>query len=136
MNFYDVQREHPEIWQGTSIIMDAVVTSGIDNSYTRAEREMIFAYISEDNGCAFCAKHHKDLAYDLGFDDSFTKENYADTPAKQKNVSYIAAAANFMNQIVIDFGVTQINDKDIMLRETPVRNRGYKVKNRYMKGKD
>ena len=78
MNFLDFTKQQPEFWKGAATILDAVLTKGIDNSYTRAEREMIFAYVSEDNGCEFCARHHSDFARDIGFVDSFTKDTYVD----------------------------------------------------------
>ena len=128
MNFLDFVKQQPEFWKGAATILDAVLTKGIDNSYTRAEREMIFAYVSEDNGCEFCAKHHSDFARDIGFNDSFTKDTYVDNNIdKQKNVTYISAVAKMYNHLVEEFGITQVNDNNIMLKDTPVKYRGYNL---------
>ena len=128
MNFLTFVKQQPEFWKGAATILDAVLTKGIDNSYTRAEREMIFAYVSEDNGCKFCAKHHSDFARDIGFDDSFTKDTYVDNNIdKQKNVTYISAVAKMYNHLVEEFGITQVNDDNIMLKDTPVKYRGYNL---------
>jgi AhpD family alkylhydroperoxidase len=126
LNFLDFVKQQPEFWKGAASILDTVLTKGIDNSYTRAEREMIFAYISEDNGCEFCAIHHSDFARDIGFDDNFTKYTYVgDNIDKQKNVTYISAVAKMYNHLVEEFGITQVNDDNIMLKDTPVKYRGY-----------
>ena len=128
MNFLTFVKQQPEFWKGAATILDAVLTKGIDNSYTRAEREMIFAYVSEDNDCEFCAKHHSDFARDIGFDDSFTKDTYVDDNIdKQKNVAYISAVAKMYNHLVEEFGITQVNDDNIMLKDTPVKYRGYNL---------
>ena len=128
LNFLDFVKQQPEFWKGAATILDAVLTKGIDNSYTRAEREMIFAYVSQDNGSEFCAKHHSDFARDIGFDDSFTKDTYVDNNVdKQKNVTYISAVAKMYNHLVEEFGITQVNDDNIMLKDTPVKYRGYNL---------
>jgi AhpD family alkylhydroperoxidase len=125
MNFLDFVKTQPLFWKSAASILDAVLTKGIDNSYTRAEREMIFAYISEDNGCEFCAKHHSDLAYALGFDDSFDKNNYLDDNVdKINNVRYISAVAKMYNHLVNEFGITQTNESDKMLKDTQLA-KGY-----------
>ena len=128
MNFLTFVKQQPEFWKSAQTILDTVLTRGIDNSYTRAEREMIFAYVSEDNGCEFCAKHHSDLARDIGFDDSFTKDTYVDNNIdKQKNVAYITAVAKLYNHLVEEFGITKVNDDDIMLKDTPIKYTGYNL---------
>ena len=128
MNFLDFVKQQPEFWKSAATILDAVLTKGIDDTYTRAEREMIFAYISEDNGCEFCAKHHSDLARDIGFDYNFTKYTYVgDNIDKQKNVTYIGAVAKMYNHLVDEFGITQVNEDNIMLKDTPVKHRGYNL---------
>lgn len=125
MNFLDFVKTQPFFWKSAASILDAVLTKGIDDTYTRAEREMIFAYISEDNGCEFCAKHHSDLAYSLGFDDSFTKDTYVDENIdKINNVRYISAVAKMYNHLVNEFGITQANESDEMLKDTQKAN-GY-----------
>ena len=125
MNFLDFVKQQPEFWKSAATILDAVLTKGIDDTYTRAEREMIFAYISEDNGCEFCAKHHSDLAYALGFEDSFNKNNYLDDNVdKINNVRYISAVAKMYNHLVNEFGITQTNESDKMLKDTQLA-KGY-----------
>jgi hypothetical protein len=44
---------------------------------------------------------------------------------KQKNVTYISAVAKMYNHLVEEFGITQVNDDNIMLKDTPVKYRGY-----------
>ena len=125
MNFFDFVKTQPLFWKSAATILDAVLTKGIDNTYTRAEREMIFAYISEDNGCEFCAKHHSDLAYALGFEDSFDKSNYVDDNVdKINNVRYIIAVAKMYNHLVNEFGITQTNESNKMLKDTQLA-KGY-----------
>ena len=125
MNFLDFVKEQPNFWKGAASILDAVLTKGINDTYTRAEREMIFAYISEDNGCDFCAKHHSDLAYSLGFNDSFTKDTYVDESIdKIENVRYITAVANMYNHLVKEFNITQSNEQGSMLKDTQLA-KGY-----------
>ena len=48
MNFLDFVKTQALFWKSAASILDAVLTKGIDNSYTRAEREMIFAYMYLD----------------------------------------------------------------------------------------
>lgn len=128
MNFLDFVKEQPDFWKGAASILDVVLTKGIDNSYTRAEREMIFAYISQDNGCDFCATHHSNFARDIGFEDSFNKNNYVDENIdKQRNVTYITAVAKMYNHLVEEFGITKVNDDNIMLKDTPVKYKGYNL---------
>jgi len=128
MTFLEFVKTHPDFWKSAATMLDAVLTNGIDDTYTRAEREMIFAYASEDNGCNFCVEHHRDLAYSLGFDDSFTKENYTNSDnAKLNNIRFITAAARFVNNIVEDFDITKVTEQNITLKDTPVKHKGYSI---------
>ena len=128
MTFLEFVKTHPDFWKSAATMLDAVLTNGIDDTYTRAEREMIFAYASEDNDCNFCAVHHKDLSYSLGFDDSFTKENYINVDsAKLNNIKFITAAARFVNNIVEDFDITKVTEQNITLKDTPVKYKGYTI---------
>ena len=128
MNFLNFVKENYKFWNSVAPMLDSILTTGIDDTFTRAEREMIFAYISEDNGCDFCAKHHSDLAYSLGFDDNFTKDNFADGNVdKERNIRYIVSCENLVNDLVDDFNITQVADQDIMLSHTFVKHKGYSV---------
>jgi len=140
MNFLDLQRQHDRFWIPAMNLIDTVLTVGIDDAYTRAEREMIFAYCSKVNGCTFCATRHSDFAVDLGFDNSFTEEDYyvfsevANNTAynrndydqnKMNNIRYIAAAAKMINSLVSSFNVKKIDETDQKLQHTQVKLFGY-----------
>jgi len=140
MNFLDLQRQDDRFWTPAMNLIDTVLTVGIDDTYTRAEREMIFAYCSKINGCTFCATRHYDFAIDLGFDQSFNDDDYyvfsevANNTAynrddynhqKMNNIRYIAAAAKMINSLVSAFGVSKIDDNDQKLQHTQVKLFGY-----------
>mgnify|MGYP001560989710 FL=1 len=75
MNYLDLVKTQREFWHNAMTLVDTVLTIGIDNTFSRAEREMIFALCSEQNNCEFCANHHKDFALDLGYDNTLTPDD-------------------------------------------------------------
>jgi len=43
MNYLDLVKTQREFWHNAMTLVDTVLTIGIDNTFSRAEREMIFA---------------------------------------------------------------------------------------------
>jgi len=141
MNFLDFATQKPEFWRGTAAILDAVLTNGIDETFTRAEREMIFAKCSELNGCVFCAEHHSKLAVDLGFNDTLSKDDYLFIEKvmnntykfvnydidKLNNIRYIAGVVKMVNHYVKEFDITQVDNNNTSLKDTPIKIMGYNL---------
>ena len=143
MNYLDLVKTQREFWHNAMTLVDTVLTIGIDNTFSRAEREMIFALCSEQNNCEFCAKHHKDFALDLGYDNTLTPDdglmikkvvnhtykyvNY--NVDKLNNIRYISSVCKMINHLIKEFDVNDMDDYKNMLKDIHVKNGGYT--NRY-----
>ena len=71
--------------------MFLLIVEGITDRYTRAEREYIFALISEENNCTFCYEIHYSLALQHNINDQQKKniENILSGPLDNETKSIV-----------------------------------------------
>ena len=99
MTFQDLFKNTPKIWIPIADLLDNALTVGINDRFTRAEREYIFAYFSKENGCNFCYEHHIDFAYDLGYDDTIIIDKLTD-PDALENIFWIRSITLLVNTAI------------------------------------
>lgn len=127
MTFQDLFKNNPKIWMPIADLLDNVLTVGINDRFTRAEREYIFAYFSKENGCNFCYEHHIDFAYDLGYDDTIIIDKLTD-PDALENIFWIRSITLLVNTAIKEYNITQVNPSAKKLKDTTIKNYGYNYK--------
>jgi hypothetical protein len=127
MTFQDLFKNNPTIWMPIADMLDNVLTSGINDRFTRAEREYMFAHFSKENSCDFCYEHHIDFAYDLGYNSSITVKDLIDEDALE-NIFWIKNIALLVNNAIKEYDIKQINSENKKLKNTTIKEYGYKYK--------
>ena len=127
MTFQDLFKNNPTIWMPIADMLDNVLTSGINDRFTRAEREYMFAHFSKENSCDFCYEHHIDFAYDLGYNSSITVKDLIDEDALE-NIFWIKNIALLVNTAIKEYDIKQINSENKKLKNTTIKEYGYKYK--------
>lgn len=127
MTFQDLFKNNPNIWMPIADMLDNVLTSGINDRFTRAEREYIFAYFSKENSCDFCYEHHIDFAYDLGYNSSIEVKDLIDEDALE-NIFWIKNIALLVNTAIKEYDIKQINSENKKLKNTTIKEYGYNYK--------
>jgi hypothetical protein len=127
MTFQDLFKNNTKIWMPIADLLDNVLTVGINDRFTRAEREYIFAYFSKENGCDFCYEHHIDFAYDLGYDNTIIIDKLTD-PDALENIFWIRSITLLVNTAIKEYNITQVNPSDKNLKDTTIKNYGYNYK--------
>jgi len=127
MTFQDLFKNNPNIWMPIADMLDNVLTSGINDRFTRAEREYMFAHFSKENSCDFCYEHHIDFAYDLGYNSSITVKDLIDEDALD-NIFWIKNIALLVNNAIKEYDIKQINSENKKLKNTTIKEYGYKYK--------
>ena len=127
MTFQDLFKNTPKIWIPIADLLDNALTVGINDRFTRAEREYIFAYFSKENGCNFCYEHHIDFAYDLGYDDTIIIDKLTD-PDALENIFWIRSITLLVNTAIKEYNITQVNPSAKKLKDTTIKNYGYNYK--------
>lgn len=127
MTFQDLFKNNPKIWMPIADLLDNVLTVGINDRFTRAEREYIFAYFSKENSCDFCYEHHIDFAYDLGYDDTIIIDELTD-PDSLENIFWIRSITLLVNTAIKEYNITQVNPSNKKLKDTTIKDYGYNYK--------
>lgn len=127
MTFQDLFKNNPNIWMPIADMLDNVLTSGINDRFTRAEREYMFAHFSKENSCDFCYEHHIDFAYDLGYNSSITVKDLIDEDALD-NIFWIKNIALLVNNAIKEYDIKQINSENKKLKNTTIKEYGYNYK--------
>ena len=127
MTFQDLFKNNPTIWMPIADMLDNVLTSGINDRFTRAEREYMFAHFSKENSCDFCYEHHIDFAYDLGYNSSITVKDLIDEDALE-NIFWIKNIALLVNNAIKEYDIKQINSENKKLKNTTIKEYGYNYK--------
>ena len=127
MTFQDLFKNNPTIWMPIADMLDNVLTSGINDRFTRAEREYMFAHFSKENSCDFCYEHHIDFAYDLGYNSSITVKDLIDEDALE-NIFWIKNIALLVNTAIKEYDIKQINSENKKLKNTTIKEYGYNYK--------
>jgi hypothetical protein len=127
MTFQDLFKNNPNIWMPIADMLDNVLTSGINDRFTRAEREYMFAHFSKENSCDFCYEHHIDFAYDLGYNNSITVKDLMDEDALE-NIFWIKNIALLVNTAIKEYDIKQINSENKKLKNTTIKEYGYNYK--------
>ena len=127
MTFQDLFKSNPKIWMPIADLLDNVLTNGINQRFTRAEREYIFAYFSKENNCDFCYEHHIDFAYDLGYNDTVDIETIHDADALE-NIFWIRNIASLVNTAIKEYNISQVNPANKKLKDTTIKEYGYNFK--------
>jgi|TARA_R100000081_G_C4796281_1_gene161069 AhpD family alkylhydroperoxidase len=80
-----------ELSESLEPLLFLLIVEGISDRYTRAEREYIFAKISEDNNCSFCYDIHYSLALQFKITDEQKKniENILSGPLDNETESIV-----------------------------------------------
>lgn len=127
MTFQDLFKNNPKIWMPIADLLDNVLTVGINDRFTRAEREYMFAHFSKENSCDFCYEHHIDFAYDLGYDDTIIIDELTD-PDSLENIFWIRSITLLVNTAIKEYHITQVNPSDKKLKDTTIKEYGYNYK--------
>lgn len=120
------------MWKKIAALLDFFVTNGMDDRFTRAEREYIFAQVSNKNGCDFCYIHHYDFSYKLGYANTIDIAAIDDEPGIE-NIFWITNTANLMNNMVEYYNITAINEQNSNLADTIIKKYGYDYKGNFRK---
>ena len=127
MTFLDLFKSNPDIWGPISELLDTILTNGINDRFSRAEREYIFAYYSKINMCKFCYNHHIELAYELGYDDTIADLESMSDPEELENIFWIKNIATVINSAIKEYDITNVNNNSKKLKDTTVKNYGYRI---------
>lgn len=78
-------------------LLEHIVIRGMASSYTRGQREYLFAITSKENGCEYCYNKHMKWANDQGITEN---EKLEIMNASGTEMETIKAFAKFANSLV------------------------------------